>query len=245
MKLKFDNICISVPQKWSEITLGDYEQWHNDTPESNSDYMRMMATICKTDINTLMNAPAGIFDELSKVLNFINNTQVEATRQIDIDGETYSIATTDKLTLGEWVDIDSILNSNSTTKISEMLAVVCRPLGETYNADTINGRKELFRSLGCDKALALISFFLRKKKKSEEISNLYSEVVAQANQFVQDTEHFVTNGDGIKQLPIWQRIKYTYLMKYLKKQLSKFSEFYYTGSTSQGLKTNKCDSNNK
>ena len=147
---------------------------------------------------------------------------------MQIGKQDYFICLSDKLTLGEWIDIEEVLNGNNESKISETLAIICRPAGESYNTDTSAGRKELFRNLTCDKAMPLLAFFLHKKKESETILNHYSQVMAQADRFLKDTKTFVTNGDGIKLLPIWQRIRYIYLTKSLEKQLSKYSDSFST-----------------
>jgi len=145
-----------------------------------------------------------------------------------VDGTEYFISFADKLTLGEWIDVENIITGDSETKLSEMLAILCRPIGEKYDPDLAAARAEMFRNLPCDKALPLISFFLSKKRESEAILNHYSTVMAQADQFLKDTKTFVVNGGGIKLLPIWQRIRYTYLIRSLEKQLAKSSDFSST-----------------
>ena len=238
LKISIDGASVFIPQGWNEVTLGEYEKWssYSNTGDSQS-YLQLIAAVCKATPEQLKSISVDEFHVIREALRFISETEVEASPQVEIGGQLFSVSPSDKLTLGEWVDIDTIMASDSDTKISEMLAVVCRPPGESYDPDTSQERYELFRSLTCDKALAPVNFFLLRKKKSDEISNLYSGVVHQAVRFVQDTERFVTNGDGIKLLPIWQRIRYTFLMRSLKKRLSKFSDFSSTASTSRVPKT--------
>lgn len=226
IKIEFEENVLNIPSQWSDICLMDYEQWFDYRPESKMDYVRLVADICKIDFDQLMNWPTQVFDAIVKTIQFIFDTDVAPLGKVKIDGTEYYISLGEKLTLGEWVDVESTLGSESKTKISEILAVVCRPLGESYDADRANERKEVFRLLTCDKALPLLAFFLHKKKQSEAISAHFSTVLDQAARFVKDTKTFVRDGDGIKRLPIWQRIRYIYLMKSLEKRLSKFSDFY-------------------
>ncbi len=237
LRIKIGDVYGYIPRSWSEITLGDYEQWSLCQADSEAGYLQLMAAICKIDVAVLKSISMDDFEVIREALRFVSETEVEPSPHIEIGGQQFSVSPSDKLTLGEWVDIDTIMASDSHTKISEMLAVVCRPAGEDYDPEKSQQRYDLFRSLTCDKALAPVNFFLLRKKKSDEILNLYSEVVEQAVRFVRDTDRFVTNGDGIKLLPIWQRIRYTFLIRSLKKRLSKFSGSSSIASTSRVPKT--------
>lgn len=238
IKIEMGDSTFRIPDKWSDIRLGEYEKWFNTKPDSQLEYIRFVSDICKIDTDLLLDSPPQFFDIITKSIQFIFNSDLAPSNSVNIDGCNYFITTSDKLTLGEWVDIESTIESDSQTKISEILAVVCRPADEKYNIEVIDQRKEMFRNLNCEAALPLIAFFLHKKKESEKISNLCSEVLTQADLFLRDTKTFAQNGDGIKRLPIWQRIRYTYLTKSLEKQLSKFSDFYFTKQINQEPKKN-------
>ena len=231
MKIEFDGVKINVPNSWNDITLEEYEKLYLLKPETKLEYIQYVADVCRIDAKLLINSPTQLFEIVSNAIQFIFDNDFEPVNKVVVDETEYFISFSDKLTLGEWVDIDSIIKSDSDTKLSEMLAVLCRPIEEKYNPDFLDERKKIFQSLSCDKVLPLISFFLLKKRKSDVISNHCLAVVAQANQFLKDTKSFAQNGDGIKQLPTWQMIRYYYLMRSLKKQLSKFSDFYCTNRT--------------
>ncbi|SBW07168.1 hypothetical protein [uncultured Dysgonomonas sp.] len=229
LQIEFNDQKISVPQSWADLSLADYEKWFKRILEDQTEYLHMVADLCRMDRELLLNSPVQLYDAISKAISFASNADMEPDTHVNIDGRDYFISPSDELTLGEWIDIEQTLESDSPTKITEMLAIVCRPAGERYNTVTATQRKEMFRNLSCDKALPLVAFFLHKKKKSEAILHHYSMVAAQANRFLKDTKTFVINGDGIKRLPIWQRIRYTYLTRSLEKQLSKFSDSSFTG----------------
>lgn len=240
MKIEFDGVKINVPNSWNDITLEEYEKLYLLKPETKLEYIQYVADVCKIDAKLLINSPTQLFDIVSNAIQFIFDNDFEPVNKVEriievIEKgevrevkEEYFISFSDKLTLGEWIDIDSIIESDSETKLSEMLSVLCRPIGEKYNPDLSEERKKIFQSLPCDKVLPLISFFLLKKKKSEEILSRCLMVIAQANQFLKDTKNFAQNGVGIKPFPTWQTIRYIFLMRSLKKQLSKFSDSYYT-----------------
>lgn len=228
IKIEFDNKKFLIPEGWKDIRLNDYEKWHLAKPETKTDYVRYVADVCKLDADMLLDAPVQLFTVVSEAINFVFKTDFEPVNHVEIDGKNYFISFSEKLTLGEWVDVEAVLESDSPNKLSELLAILCRPIGERYNPDEVGKRKEMFMNTTCDKVLPLVSFFLLRKKRLDEILSHYSTVVDQAAQYLKDTKAFAQNGDGIKQLPIWQRIRYTYLTKSLEKQLSKFSDSSFT-----------------
>lgn len=243
IKIEFDTTTILVPQSWDEITLGEYEEWSRLATESREDRIRYVAAICKTDYDKLIRCPNELFEMIVSKLSFVFDAQIEPSATAVVDGQKYFVSYGEKLTLGEWVDVDSVLNDENPHYLSDTLGILCRLAGEDYQADLSSSRAELFRSQNCSQMLPLIAFFLHRKIVFDKISNHYSEALALAEQFVQDTDRFVRNGVGIKRLPIWQRIRYIFLMRSLRKRLSKFSASYSIASTSRAPKTISSASN--
>lgn len=227
MKIEFDSLKLEIPTSWKEIKLSDYERWYMFNPESKLEMIRFVASVCKIDAKTLTGSPVQVFNIIADTIGFVFENNLPESNKVNIEGEDYFIAVSDKLTLAEWVDIESVLESDSETKLSDLLAIVCRPAGEPYNPDRIEDRSKVFKNISCDKILPLIGFFLLKKKKSEKILSHCLEVTDQSSQFLHHIKSSVLNGGGTKRLPIWQRIRYCYLMKSLEKQLLKFSGSYY------------------
>lgn len=227
-KIKLQDRKISIPTGWHEVTLGDYEKWYFKGEQTGlSGQVDYMADICQIEVPELMDAPAKVYETFSKTVSFLVNADFEATQKVTINGTEYFISLSDEIVLGEWVDIDAVLgNEDSNTKLSDLLAIVCRPVGEEYDHSLAAKRAELFRQQSCEKMLPLVSFFLRKEDRLNEILHHSSQVVAAASRFLEDTKTFAASGDGIKRLPIWQQTRYSYLIKSLEKQLSKFSDSY-------------------
>lgn len=239
MKLEFNGTTLEIPASWNEIKLGDYEKWFMCEPKGQMEYVEFVANICKTDTKILLESPAQVFDTMVQALSFISDQDFEPVNHIEIDGEKYFVPLSEDLTLAEWVDVETVLDSESDTKISEILAILCRPAGEKYDTQTAEKRKEVFRNITCDKVLPLVAFFLFRKRQSEKISNLCSTVKDRIGLLAKDINRFAESGDGIRSLPIWQRIKYYFLMKFLKRRLSKFSDSFSTASTSRLPKRNR------
>lgn len=228
--LSFDDKQISIPQSWNDIRLGDYERWFRIEPKDRLEQIKLVASVCGIDADMLLNNPTQVFDTIVDIVRFVfEEYEGEVLNHIDIDGLSYVISFTDELTLAEWVDIESVFESDSETRLSDILSILCRPNGEGYDNKISESRKEVFRNLRMNEALPLLAFFLQQKERFRNVSNLYSEVKQQADQYLLLTRNFAENGDGIKSLPIWQKIKFYFLMKSLKKQLSKCLAFSSIG----------------
>lgn len=218
---------INVPTEWNEVLLKDYEIWHRLEKEDTKALYKCISELCKVDNQILHKAPKEIISKIEETLSFLSSSDIEPSQSVQIDGEIYSLANTNKLTLGEWIDIDEIVNNSEADNVfSDILAIVCRPIGEEYNHELCKERSELFKNQTCNKMIPLVSFFLRKEKQFREISSQSSLVMELATQYLLDIKDFVENGDGIKRLPIWQRTKFSYLIKLLEKQLLKCSDSY-------------------
>lgn len=223
INIEFDNSQLSIPSEWADIKLCEYEKWYGNRPKNKMEYIAHLAAICKIDTTQLLNLPADTFGLITTATQFVTQ-DVAPEQYAEINGQKYFVVGADKITLGEWIDVDEVLNRDSGINLSELLAIVCRPLCEAYNHEQTAARAELFSQQTCDVMLPLFSFFLLKGQRLKETLNHCLAVAEVANQFLADTKTFVESGDGIKQLPIWQRIRYFSLIKSLEKQLSKFSD---------------------
>lgn len=224
--ISFDDKQVNVPQSWSDIRLGDYERWFRREPENRLEQIELVAAICGVDAGLLLNNPTQIFDTIVDIVKFVfGEYHGEAHNRIAIDGVVYTISLTEELTLAEWVDIESVFETETETRLSDILSILCRPQGEVYDSGLSESRRAFFSDLRMSEALPLLAFFLRQRERFRHVSNLYSEVKEQVDRYLLLTQNFAENGDGIKSLPIWQRIRFYFLMKSLKKRLSKYSDF--------------------
>lgn len=225
MNLEFNGHVWNIPESWADIVLQDYEKWFLMKPETRRETAVFVADVCKIDPKDLFNAPLEVFDLITSTIDFVFKPDILGTaNKFELNDIEYFASTSQSMCLGEYVDTEGILEGALENPLCELLSIVCRPVGEAYDANKTEERKELFKSLTMDKALPVIAFFLHKKKSSERITNHCSKVIQEASQFLRVTKAFVTNGDGIKLFPIWQGIRYSYLTRSLAKRLAKYSD---------------------
>lgn len=117
------------------------------------------------------------------IYNSIHFPVKEATRIIELDGVKYGLINLDKISVGEFGDLDVILSSeNAENRMHEAMAVLYRPvkwsLGskykvEDYDTDDFQERAEAFRRFPLSQAKLNIAFFLNSASTSLKATTDY------------------------------------------------------------------------
>jgi hypothetical protein len=81
-------------------------------------------------------------------LSFLNDKlDTSIQKEIKIAKTTFKIINLNNITLGEYISIQTLIDSNKTNSISSIpyiLSIILRPEGEEFNVGIINDRVELF-----------------------------------------------------------------------------------------------------
>jgi hypothetical protein len=121
----------------------------------------------------------------------------------------------EKLKLGEYVAVDTVLKSDSSDYAS-ILAILCRKEGEIYDsrfeAEEFEKRKEMFEKQPVTKILPIIGFFLNLFIVSERHSQLYS-LVEEGINLIQQTI------DNSQKIGASKRLSLNWRMRKLRKSL--------------------------
>ena len=127
------------------------------------------------------------------------NLEPELINQFAHEGVEYGLIDFDKMTIGEFADLDVIINSeNADGRLHEMLAVLYRPIVkkkwkknivEDYDYEGYKERCELFLDLPISMARAASGFFLHIGKAfsnpTQDFSNpLLNQAMEKVNQIV-------------------------------------------------------------
>lgn len=237
--IKHNNIEVLVPESWDDITLGFYEEINFTKPTTIREKVNLVAQICKVEPEILLNWPAEIFDIIIDKLYFILNGNLSTPiPEVVIDKKTYVVTIEEKLTLAEWVDIDTIQKKGEKI-LSNILAIVCRPVDEAYNHNNNDDRAALFAAQPVSKITGVLAFFLRCKTVSEQRIASYSNLVQTVAQLPMNTKYLLKPGAGIKLSTIWQTVKYYFMILLLHYQLQKFLRICNTKKTSNMQKKHK------
>lgn len=223
--IKINDTKYFIPESYDDILLEDFENWFDYNPETTEDKIRLVSMICKIPFDILLELPTTVYTIIVDTISFCFSksfNDYKGKNEITINGIRYSINHKEELTLAEWVDIEYTYNQDKD-KLSEMLAIVCRPDGEKYNPKNNPERTQLFKKQPLEKLFPLFGFFLTLNQRLQTVILHCSTVQAMAGYIVEQSEDYIKNGDGTQQFAIWQRMIYRKLIKSLKKQLLKFS----------------------
>lgn len=209
----------NVPTKWSDITLKIYqeiEKYYEDKENGFDvrDVLHILTDKSEDEINEL---PAEFLDTILTHLIFLTTTPEvgEASNKIVVDGVEYKINVMEKLKLGEYVAVDTVLKADKHDYAS-ILAILCRKEGEiydsTYEAEVFDKRKEMFEKQPVTNILPIVSFFLDLYITLETPSQLYTQV-ENAISHIQQTI------DSSQKIGVSKRLSLNWQMKKLRKSL--------------------------
>lgn len=222
MKRKNNDYNIDIPTKWDEITLQTFiklKSLYNDGDQPSME--QLISILANKDIEDVKQYPAivieRVFDKLGFLKDGITN---EISNKVEIDNVTYQINYLEELKFGEYVDINTVLDSDNNNWAA-ILGILCRKENEIYNDDFIAkelpNRIKMFNVQPITRIYPLISFFLTLCMTSENNIQSYLETIR--DQATRIVKHYITslkNGDGRKRFLNWRMRK----LQKLSKQLS-------------------------
>lgn len=210
----------NVPTKWSDITLKIYqeiEKYYEDKETKEFDVREVLHILTNKDWDEINALPAEFLDTILTHLIFLTTTPEvgEASNKIVVDGVEYKINVMEKLKLGEYVAVDTVLKADKHDYAS-ILAILCRKEGEiydsTYEAEVFDKRKEMFENQPVTKILPIVSFFLDLYITLETPSQLYSQVESAIS-------HIQQTIDSSQKIGASKRLSLNWQMKKLRKSL--------------------------
>lgn len=208
-----------VPTRWEDLTLKTYEdieRYYKDGDKEFNviDVLDILTDKSRDEINEL---PAEFLEIILTHLSFLATQPKvdEPSNKIVIDGETYAVNVMEKLKVGEYVAVDTILK-NDRHDYASILAILCRKQGEVYDskyeAEIFEDRKKMFEEQPVIKILPIVNFFLQLYATSE-IPSLLSSKVENA------IDHIQQNIATSDRIGVFKKYYLNWRMKKLRKSL--------------------------
>lgn len=220
--IEYEDMWVSVPDSWADIPLGFYETFYVDRPRTARERVAWVAKVCRTDADALLNCPVDVFNAIAARLDFLfEDNPADPDPFIEIGGVRYMIRIEEKMSLGEWVDADEIQRQGEHV-LSNILAVVCRPVNEIYDAENNKARAAMFAALPVSRVQGLLAFFLHCKTAFDQRTNAFSKLRELLDELQRNTARLRNVGGGIKLSRIWLVPTYYVLIGLLDYRLRRF-----------------------
>lgn len=207
---------INVPTSWDDVTLEQFMQLMDK-----KDVREVISILTGKDINYVNLLPADFVESIISRLVFLQKEpEYEAKNEIIIDNEKYFINVLEKLKFGEYVDVNSVIQSDNKN-YAAFLGILCRKEGEEYNdefiANVFDKRMEMYNKQPITKILPVVAFFLGLCMTSENYSqHSLTEQKQAIDQLLTEIESTVKNGGFRKRYSIWGMKTLWKLRKYKK-----------------------------
>ena len=153
-----------IADKWEDVSLRQFTELmklNDNGIKDVRDVIAILSDHTKDEINLL---PIDFIESMMARLTFLNKApEVNNSNEIKIDGEVYFVNVMEKLKTGEFIDVNSAIQSDSLN-YAAFLAILCRKKGELYNDDFVanhlDERIEMYNNQPITKILPVIGFFL-------------------------------------------------------------------------------------
>lgn len=156
-----------VPTSWDEVTLKQFQEIeaYYDAGDKQFDARDVLHIFCGRSIDEINELPMDFVEKIMGHLMFLQTKPEErkSTNKIEIDGELYVINVMEKLKVGEYVAVDTVMKADKHN-YAAILAILCRKQGEIYDsryeAEVLNDRISMFERQPITNILPLVGFFL-------------------------------------------------------------------------------------
>ncbi len=204
---------IDVPMSLSGISLRTYQKWqkiYDKNPDADDNFtkVKLLQTFCNLSIEDTYDIPLNNFDEVISHLSSLMETDTELIPTFTIEGadgvniDFGFIPDLDKMTFGEWIDLDTYINDWS--QMHKAMAVLFRPvtlgLGKNYNIEKYEGSSkysEVMLDMPLDVVLGAMVFFYTLGTKLAIATTSYSLVEMEKELEVLSKQTSEQDGGGI------------------------------------------------
>lgn len=158
----------TVATKWDEVTLEMWSQYMKKLSEKENNELNLVELLeVFSDIphDVVLQMPQSLFEKVLNNLKFLTKEQLDdkPNNMVEIDGEKYRINTEEELKVQEYLDINTVIESDKFN-YPFIFAILCRKENEEYNEDfkakVFSERVDMFQKVAITKVFPLITFFL-------------------------------------------------------------------------------------
>lgn len=196
----------TTPTSWNQITLKQYQEieaFYDNAENKSFDVREVIHILCNKTIDEVNALPVEFLDDIMEKMSFLQTkvTEEEPTNTLTINGEKYVVNIQNKLKVGEYVAVDSIIKDDKHN-YAAMLAILCRKEGELYDSkfenEILEDRVHMWEQQPITDVLRVISFFLQCYMISVTPILLSSKIKEAIDHTRKDIETSHKNGETTK-----------------------------------------------
>ena len=159
---------MKIKDKWSDVTIGEYERIVDIIKGTDDEIERLtgvISVLSGVDENEIADMPIAEIARIGKKLDFLNSFDFNKNttyKSLVIDGETLVLAVKD-MSVAQYVDFQATWSAE-TKDLARIISICYVPKGKKYNQDYDIEEliKKIRNNVSIDKANS-IGFFLLKK----------------------------------------------------------------------------------
>jgi hypothetical protein len=202
---------MKIPKKLNEINLKQLELIADIDENATNQERRLkeVAILCNIDYDELyyskdIKTVTNAMNELKWFYELTPNDIENDIFNFNYDGIEYElIKELNELTFGQWVDLDYYIteNQNNYWTMTKHIIALCSSIkGQQHSypstSNELKERVSIIEKLSLDIIYGYTSYFLKKKKKLKELSQVYSILNFQNQNGQIIGNHTTKNGDG-------------------------------------------------
>ena len=220
----------NTPKSWDEMdlkTFGKIQEYYSDK-DKEFDIRDVLSILCNKTEDEINELPIEFAEKLMEQFKWITEkpNSGKPTNKVEIDGVEYKVNTQEKLKVGEYVAVDTILK-NDKHNYAALMAILCRKEGEKYDShyenEVLPQRIGMWEKVSVTKVLPVIGFFLSSWLISENNTQLYSKAEEALNLIAENIETSRRNGH----LSVLSTISLKRKLKKLRKSMKAISQTSY------------------
>jgi len=181
------NEKILIPENWSEINLGKFQELQKLDKKSENYDSESIAIICDMDVMDAMRLDIQVYAKILSSLSWLSNmpTVIDYKPILEVNNKKYGLVKMSSFTNGQWYSLETWLE-NPAENLHKIMALIYRPLivavnddvriVEDYSTITAPERAKLFKSLPIADCYGALLFFSITEKQSMRTMKEYLEL---------------------------------------------------------------------
>lgn len=217
-------ITLSIPTSLEDITLRKYQEYEKliNTPLDDAEMiLNKISVLCDVPVHDLDKVEINEIEEINNILNYTLNQKPEFRRRFTLHGVEFGfIPNLDKITFGEYVDLDAYIQD--TSNMHRVMAVLFRPIikkkGDLYDIAKYTGDEnpDIMLDMPMDIVSAsLVFFYTLGKELLKAIPNYLEKELKKEQKHTHQQRNSEKNGDGYQAYMHSLKEKFTELDKLL------------------------------